>query len=270
MADEKIRIWHQSFTVLENLADYQAALRGHLNHVSRPTTDVILHGMHPETYATEYPGIDIRYCYFQFLHANQFVLNGLKAQREGYDAYLICTLPDPALWETRSVLNIPVLGYGETAMALSSLLGRRFGILVFIEELIPLLEQNVSRYGFSPKKAAIRHVGFSFSDIDFKAPSANLEQFQEAALKMIRQDGAEVIIPGEAVMCVLLASQNVNRIENVPVLDALAGIVKLAEAMIDLKRLCGIEPCGSGYFNAMPPEERTAELLRFYGLDSFK
>ena len=87
MAGSEIRIWHQSFTVLENLPDYAAALRAHLAKVSRPGTEVVLHGMHPDTYATEYPGADIRFSYLYLLHAHQFAVNGLSAQRQGFDAY---------------------------------------------------------------------------------------------------------------------------------------------------------------------------------------
>ena len=59
------RIWHQSFTVLAKLEPYRAALEAHVSKVCRPDTEVVLHGMHPDTYQTEYPGIDIRYaaCY---------------------------------------------------------------------------------------------------------------------------------------------------------------------------------------------------------------
>lgn len=91
MASPEIRIWHQSFTVLENLPDYAASLRAHMAKVSRPGTKVELHGMHPATYASEYPGNDIRHSYLYFLHANQFVTNGLAAQQQGYDAYAIST-----------------------------------------------------------------------------------------------------------------------------------------------------------------------------------
>lgn len=263
-----IKIWHQSFTVLEKLPDYAAALRAHMGRVARPGTEVVLHGMHRDTYATEYPGNDIRYCLLHGLHASQFVVNGLAAQEAGYDAYAISTIPDPALRETRSLLDIPVVAYGETAMHLACFLGQRFGILVFIEELVPLLEENVRRYGLVSRVAAVRHVGFRFADVAaaFARPAPIVERFQEAARRMIA-DGADVLIPGEAVLCVLLASQGVSRVDDVPVLDALAATVKMAEVMVDLRRVAGIEVSRRGYFAAVPPRGRVVDLLRFYGLD---
>jgi hypothetical protein len=82
-------------------------------------------------------------------------------------------------------------------------------------------------------------------------------------------DGADVLIPGEAVLCVLLASQGVSRVDDVPVVDALAATVKMAEALVDLRRITGLEVSRKGPFNAAPPRGRVAELLRFYGLDRF-
>jgi Asp/Glu/hydantoin racemase len=96
-----------------------------------------------------------------------------------------------------------------------------------------------------------------------------VERFQEAARRMIA-DGADVLIPGEAVLSVLLASQGVSRVDDVPVVDALAATVKMAEALVDLRRLTGLEVSRKGHFAAAPPRGRVEELLRFYGLDQFE
>lgn len=263
-----MRIWHQSFTVLGKLPAYEAAIQAHMKRVARPDSEIVLHGMHPDTYATEYPGNDIKHSYLHLLHAHQFVLNGLAAQKQGFDAYAISTLPDPLLGETRSVLDIPVVGYGEASMHLSCLLGRRFGILVFIGDLIPLLLENVRRYGLADRLAAIRHVGFSFADVlpSFDKPGPIIERFQGAARRMIL-DGADVIIPGEAVLSVLLASNGISRVDDVPLLDGLAATVKMAELLVDLRRHAGVEVSRRTYFTASPPTQRVSELMAFYGLD---
>src|SRR5687767_1558946 len=106
-----MRIWHQSFTVLSDLPPYAAALQAHLRKVARSDTEIVMHGMNAGTYKTNYPGNDIRYAYLQYLHGQQFVLGGIAAEEQGYDAYAIMTLPEPALRETRSVINIPVVAY---------------------------------------------------------------------------------------------------------------------------------------------------------------
>jgi len=272
MSDEKIRIWHQSFTVLENLPEYAASMKEHVKKICRKETQVDFHGMHPNTYATEYPGSDITYSFLHQLHSSQFVLNAIAAQQQQYDAYAICTLPDPALRETRSVLDIPVVAYGEAAMHLACFLGERFGILVFIEGLIPLLEENARRYGLSSKLAGIQHAGFSFKDVlaafNEPYPQGLVDRFEQSAEGLIEK-GADVIIPGEAVLCVLLASHGIDQVNGVPVLDALAGVFKMAEMLADLYKKAGLKVNRRNYFTRKPNSARVSELIAFYGLQKF-
>ena len=265
-----MRIWHQSFTVLQNLGAYDEALRAHFRRVARQETEIVMHGMHPDTYRSNYPGEDIRHASLQYLHGMQFVAAGLKAQEEGYDAYAISTLPDPGLREIRSMLEIPVVGYGESAMLASCLLGRRFGILVFIAELAPLLEDNVRRYGLQDRFAGARDVGFRFNDVlaGYSDPAPLIDRFRAAARGLIAH-GADVIIPGEAPLCVLLASKGVSEVDGVPVMDSLSAWIKCAEMLVDLRRQSTVQGSTRGYFHEPPKRERLREIAAFYGLDRF-
>ena len=262
-----IRIWHQSFTVLADLGAYDTALRAHFKRVSRPNTEIVMHGMRAGTYASNYPGTDIRHAGLHYLHAMQFVEAGVAAQREGYDAYAISTLPDPALAEIRSLLAIPVVGYGESALLASCLLGARAGVLVFIGEFTDLISQNAHRYGLSERVAGVWDVGFRFDDVlrGFSDPQPLIERFTVAARKAIER-GAEVIVPGEAPLCVLLAREGITSIDGVPVMDSLSSWIKCAEMLVDFRQQSGVERCQRGYYNATPPAARVDEVLRYYGL----
>jgi Asp/Glu/hydantoin racemase len=99
----------------------------------------------------------------------------------------------------------------------------------------------------------------------FDDPSELIEKFECSARALIK-DGADVIIPGEAPLCVLLANNGITRIDDVPVLDALAATIKMAECMVDLRRSSGAAPARTGYFSDQPPRERVKELLEFYGI----
>jgi Asp/Glu/hydantoin racemase len=266
-----IRIWHQSFTVLSDLGAYSEALRTHFSTVARPDTEIVMHGMHPGTYRSNYPGDDIKYVALQYLHGLQFLAAGVHAEAAGFDAYAISTLPEPALRETRSLLNIPVVGYGEAAMLTACTLGRKFGVLVFIDELAELVADNASRHGLAQRFAGAAHVGFRFADVleGFADPTRLIGQFQEGARRLIAA-GADVIIPGEAPLNVLLARNGVNQVDGVPVVDSLAAWVKQAEALVDMRRAGGLEPSRRGYFGGQPDRARVAELLRFYRLDGLE
>lgn len=263
-----MRIWHQSFTVLQNLGAYDDALRAHFKRVARPDTEIVMHGMHPGTYPSTYPGDDIRHAPVLHLHGMQFVAAGLKAQDEGFDAYAISTLPDPWLREIRAMLDIPVVGYGESAMLASCMLGRRFGILGFIPELATQLEENVRLYGLQDRFAGAHDVGFRFNDVlaGFADPAPLLERFRKAARGLIAA-GADVIIPGEAPMCVLLASQRLSQVDGVPVMDSLSAWIKCAEMTVDLKKQSGVSVSRRGYYQEPPKADRMREIAAFYGLD---
>lgn len=265
-----IRIWHQSFTVLQDLGAYDAALKAHFQRVARSDTEIVMHGMQPGTYRSNYPGEDIRHAGFQHLHSLQFLAAGVRAEDEGFDAYAISTLPDPGLREIRSLLRIPVVGYGESAMLTSCLLGARFAVLVFINELTDLIRDNARQYGLGERLVGVSDVGFRFGDVleGFSDPAPLIERFRAAARAQIAA-GAEVIIPGEAPLCVLLATHGISSVDGVPVLDSLSCWVKQAELLVDLKRTSGIERCQRGYFNEPPSRERLREVIGFYQLDRF-
>jgi allantoin racemase len=263
-----LRIWHQSFTVLSDLPAYEAALSAHFRRVARPDTELAMHGMQPGTYETEYPGIDIRHHVLQHLHAGQFIAAALAAERQGFDAMAIMSIPDVGLQEARQVVDIPVVGYGESAMLTACTLGARFGVITFIEDLPDLIRANVERYGLASRCAASRPAGFGFHDVlaGFSNPAPLIARFEEAARGLIR-DGADVIIPGEAPLNVLLALNGVNRVDDCPVLDSIGATIKMAESLVDLRRATGVMASRKGYFRRRPSPKRVEELMRFYGLD---
>jgi Asp/Glu/hydantoin racemase len=263
-----MRIWHQSFTVLGQLPAYAARLQEHFRKVARPDTEVMMHGMHAGTYRTNYPGTDIKHNYMQYLHGQQFVLGGIAAEEAGFDAYAIMSIPEPALRETRSIIDIPVVGYGESAMLVARMLGERMGALIFIEGMAPVIEENAARIGLASKFGGARFVGFTFDDVlkAYEEPESLIERFHEAARAMIKE-GVDVIIPGEAPLCALLMKHGVTRIDEVPIVDALGATVKMAESMVDLKRSSGLAPARRGYYTDKPPRERVKELIELYGMN---
>src|SRR2546421_3491 len=108
-----MRIWHQSLTVLEDVPDYAARMQRHIGAIVGPDTEVVLHGLLPGTYPANYPGDDIGYAFLFAMHSLQWPVQALNAQHAGFDAFAMCTLPDPMLREVRTIVDIPVVGGGE-------------------------------------------------------------------------------------------------------------------------------------------------------------
>jgi allantoin racemase len=262
-----IRIWHQSFTVLSDLAAYDEALRDHFRRVARPGTVIDMHGMREGTYRSNYPGDDIKHVGFQFLHSIQFLQGALLAERQGYDAYALSTLPEPGLREIRALVGIPVVGYGECAARAAVADGRKFGALVFIPELAELFRDNVRRHGLGCRLVGALDVGFRFTDVlaAFDRPGPLIDRFRVAARGLIAK-GAESIVPGEAPLNVLLAMNGVTEVDGVAIVDSLGAWVRAAEVAVDERRAGDAAP-GTGYFGATPDPIRRDEILEFYGLN---
>ncbi len=267
-----MRIWHQSFTVLSDLPAYEAALSQHSAKVLRPDSEIALHGQAKGTYPSNYPGDDIGYGYTYWVHGHQWIAAAREAERQGFDAYAMCTLPNPLLREARAVVDIPVVGLGEAAFHVASMQGYRFGVMLFIDRMIPLYREQLEAYGLASRCAAVRASGLTFHDVlaGFEAPQPLLERFIESARRLIAEEGADVIVPGEVPLSLLLALNGVTRIDDVPVIDTFAVTLKMTEMMVDLRRLTGLAASRHGFMNSTPGPERLDQVMAFYGLDKLR
>jgi allantoin racemase len=266
-----LRIWHQSFTVLEDVPAYTARLRAHIERVKRPDTQVDLHGLRPNTYPADYPGEDLGFAFLFGMHAQQWAASALAAAREGYDAFAMCTMVDPHFRELKTIVDIPVIAAGETCFHLAGMNGHRFGLTVFMDRVIPRYREQVHLCGLAERCAAIRPSGMAFADViaGFDKPGPVIDRFRAAARELIAA-GADVIIPGEIPMNVLLASEGVTRIDEALVLDAVGATIKMAEAMVEMKAAIGLSHSRHGFFNAAPRPERVAEVMHFYLRDTIR
>jgi Asp/Glu/hydantoin racemase len=226
-----------------------------------------MHGMDPRTKpAFEAGKKDIAYPYFQFLHANQFLDCVMQAEREGYDAFMMSTFPDPYLDVARTLVDIPVVGFGFSSMHTAAYLGRRFGIICFLKDLIPHYAENVRKYGLGDLGGPIRHLGLAYADIHkgFEDPTAVISTFMRVAREMIETDGVDVLLAGEGPLGLLLHGNGIQRIDEVPIVDGFATTLKTAEMLVGLRRSSGMSVTRQGFFFHRPPQQRVDELQRFY------
>jgi Asp/Glu/hydantoin racemase len=264
-----MRIWHQSFTVLSDLPAYADAMAERAAQVLREDTEIVFHGQLPGTYPSNYPGDDIGYAYSYAIHGNQWIAAALAAERDGFDAYAMCTLPNPMLREARTLVDIPVVGLGETVFHFAAMHGQRFGVMLFIDRMIPLYREQIRGYGLETRCGAIRPSGLGFADVlaGFSDPAPAIARFEAAARKLIAETDVDVIVPGEVPLNMLLACNGVNRVDDVPIMDSFATTLKTAEMLVELKRTTGLAASRHGWMNSAPDRERIDQILDFYGLD---
>ncbi|MFI6348320.1 aspartate/glutamate racemase family protein [Streptomyces sp. NPDC050560] len=261
-----MRIWHQSFTVLEDVPGYAALLAEHAAAVVRPGTEVVLHGLRPGSYPAGYPGDHIRYSYLQRCHAQQFVEGALRAEAEGYDAVFLATIPDIALEDIRALLSIPVIGYGQASLLVAASLAPRVGIVSFIEELRPQLRRNAELYGLGRLLGPVVGIDASLGDVTagYEDPQPLIGAVRAAAREAIA-DGARAVIPGEGPLNVFLAAQGLHDVDGVPLIDSVAAGLKFCELRVDLARSAGLKPARGGLYHDRPPAGLLDAVHAFYG-----
>lgn len=268
-----LRIWHQSFTVLQDLPPYRDALRDRIARVVRPDTEVVLHGQIPGTYPSDYPGTDIKYGFLYWIHGLQWVTAAREAERQGFDAIVLASIPSPMIREIRTLVDIPVIGYGETAFHLSGLYGRKVGMLFFNTERKDFWPEQMHQWGVSERFAGIAPAGVSFREVadaltNPERCSETIATIIASGEKLAEECGADVIVPGEMPMNLLLANAGVNYMGGATVIDGIATCFKMAETLVDLKKLSGMAPSRRGYFHDRPDPARVEQVLRFYGLEN--
>ena len=116
---------------------------------------------------------------------------------ERYDAIVLQSILDPALYPAREFSPIPVLGCCESAVHLASMLGQRFSFLCTVPVEMKLIPENLAVYGMQHKLASMRSISLTVPEVKARHNSkAQLDAMEREALGAIEEDGAEVIILG--------------------------------------------------------------------------
>jgi len=259
-----MRIWYQSLFPSGSAPTYFEGLAERAKTIARAGVDVRFEGMPRDTYGGQAPADVVIYPYLISLHA-QFILdNAIRAQSEGYDVFAIGSVQDPALEEARSLIDIPVVAYGEAAMHFACQLGSRFAVLVFQPGFDQMMDRRIRSLGLEARAIPTVLIKAGFGDVGrgLQDPSALIERFSEAARVAIAR-GAEVIIPGQLYLSEAIARAGLSRVDEAPIVDALSATLKMAEAMGDLHRL-GIRVTRRGYTHAKPSADQIAHARRLH------
>jgi allantoin racemase len=166
------------------------------------------------------------------------------------DAYVIACFDDTGLDAARCLTDRPVIGIGEAAFHVASLIAGRFGVVTTLSRSIPAIEHNLVKYGLASRCSGVRASEVPVLDLE-EPGSPGRERIATEARRSIDEDGAEVIVLGCAGM-VDLASALAGQL-GVPVLDGVGSAVKLCEAIVGL----GLRTSKSGGY-AWPRPKRYA------------
>jgi allantoin racemase len=160
-----------------------------------------------------------------------------EAEKENFDAAIIGCFYDPGLREAREIAEkLVVTAPAEASMHIAVTLGQRFSIIVGRTKWIPLMRENVIKYGFQDHLASFQAIGMGVLDLQMDLEETK-RRIVQAAEKAIEQDGAEVIILG----CTHQFGfyQELQDALGVPVIDVALAALNYAEFLVDLRNQHG-------------------------------
>lgn len=259
----KTRIWHQSITDLTKLPGYSKMLSEHAKVVCDEGTTVDIHGVLPGTYPPGVAPIELAtYPWSGTLRELQIVENIMQAEREGYDAVAISCFVDPGLERGRSLVDIPVVSSLETALQVSSSIGRAFGVIALSPTQAETQRRLIKEYGFTDRVRLLVELDPPLTELTldkaYTEPQEFVENFKRQARKMIAS-GVDVIIPAEGVLNTVLVRAGIDRVDDVPVLDVYGAVLSYAEMLVRMRRRCGLIT-GRGHAYRKPPQSVITHL----------
>lgn len=150
---------------------------------------------------------------------------------EGFDAIVIACFDDTGLYEARRRVRVPVIGIGEAAYHAATLVAGRFSVVTTLPVSIPILEENIERYGLAGRCGGVRASNVPVLDLERPGSTAH-EIISDEIANALLHDGSDAIVLGCAGMADLAADLSARH--RVPVVDGVAAAIKLAEALVAL------------------------------------
>lgn len=240
-----LRIWFQSTVEIATYHSYREALAAHFSRIA-PDLEVSLHGVPDGTWGglANSQVMQMPYAYHKIL--SDVLFEQLrKAEREGYDAFVLGSFTEPWLRELRSMTDIPVISTAEAAVHVACSVAQKFALVTMNAEnewfqrvnmQARCLEGRISGIYVVRPEATEREINTIFTD-----PSAYLDRFTDVARTAIGHC-ADAIIPSEGLVATVVARNNLRAIDGVPVVDPIAAAVLYAEMMAKLHRHTGLRP----------------------------
>jgi allantoin racemase len=184
----------------------------------------------------------------------------VQAEKEGFDGAIITCVFDPALAETRRAVAIPIVGLGEAALTMASLMGDKVGLISPTPLLTDALLATVASYGMADRVVGVRamNIAWDQQELAYLDSAEVIEDFSGVARELVNE-GANVLAPLCGLLSPLLRMApgvedrhpgGVVEVEGVPVVDVMGSATALLRALYALKR------AGAGWRNSRAFEDR--------------
>ena len=172
------------------------------------------------------------------------------------DAFVIACFDDTGLEAARSATEAPVIGIGEAAFHMASLVAEKFSVVTTLSRSIIPIERNLSKYGLIARCARVRAAEVAVLELEHEGSDAR-QRIEAEIARALAQDGAEAIVLGCAGMADL--ANALTRRFGAPVLDGVACATVLAQSAVTL----GLKTSKRGAYAAPRAKPYAGAFARF-------
>jgi allantoin racemase len=261
-----MKMWYQSLARETESTPYGEILKRVIQNCADVGTEVHVQGIR------ESAGIGVHYRFLEYHDTREVIYNAMRAEREGYDAFLIGNASDSGILAAREVTHLPVLALTETSLLVSCMMGATVGLITVSDKWTPRIMENVRRLNMESRVVGAE--GLNTSPLELKKamvdPSlrdAVVADFMASARRLLAK-GAEVIIPEGGDVIVFLADAGIYEIDNAPIVNGIVELIKAGELAVKLRRHTG--RFTSKRFGYSAPSGDFLERIRaFYGPDVY-
>ena len=239
-----------------------------LRQVARPDTEIDIKSVSPglERISDGHP-------YFFFLNKKSIVERIIEAERQGYDAAVVGCFLDPGVSEARGIVNIPVIGLGESTMHFACQLGKKFGIISpNMPPIISETEDKIRIHGLQDRVIphSVRGISMSIYDVFTKGmqnPKIVAEDIVQKAKECV-DEGADVVIVGCNGLAPFCTASGVAKVgeDEIPLIDCVSVGIKTAEMVVDLNKKLGLPFISRAGFYSLPRQKDLDRVRTSFGL----
>ena len=164
-----------------------------------------------------------------------FCIPGLVEEIEKHsdaDSYIIACFDDTGLEVIRSITEKPVIGIGEAAYHIATMVAGNFTVITTLSRSIRPLTHNLKKYGLFENCVKVTAIEVPVLDLE-NISKENLDKLNKGIQDTKENDNAEAIILGCAGMADL--AKNLEIKHRLPVIEGVSSAVVLAESLVNLQ-----------------------------------
>ncbi len=252
-----MRIWHQSSLEFEHLDWFREMLTKHANQVLGDSARIDIHGIATGSYQGRPASDALGNAFVHHRLLEPALINAVRAEEQGYAAFVVGSFSEPYLRELRSAVDIPVVSLTESSLLVACSMGRYSAPVSNSPQIAWITRMSAEAHGLAGRVLRVQSIDPPLTEPQladgFNKPAPVIESFTSAAMRAIA-DGADVIIPAEGMLGELLYLNGVTRIGMAPVLDVYGTTWAYAQMLASLRATTGLQVGRAWHYRRDDPD----------------